>query len=385
MRGRAFRTPSNSVSDSPIRISESHFFPQRNPVMKTSPVSRPQPSARRGFTLVELLAVIAILSILMAFLIPAVMNARRAARIVQVKTEMGNLDAAIATFKQEFGIEPPSRITLQPSGVPWTGWDPDSAALIQRMWPQFDPLNSGATWTSAVTLNGAECLVFFLGGVTDSYGAPIGFSRNPASPFSTSGSSRIRPFYQFSVDRLIDLNSNGFREYRDPLGATNIAPYVYFSSYDGSGYPFEIDDTPPTCGYFCGYDRTVTPPQPIIDQSCDTYWYCTDNWSDSSNSGLMMRPYYTTVPDIADSTNSSMTTPPYRMQSQASNSRPQLPSGHQIICAGFDGRLGFGGLSASDELIRRDLNGDGDFLDLFEDRDVERDNITNFSNGVLAP
>jgi general secretion pathway protein G len=345
--------------------------------MQTASPQPPIPNRRRGFTLIEVLMVVAILSILMAFILPAIMRASRAAKIAQVNTEIGNLAAAIATFKQEFGIEPPSYITIYEAAADWNN-DTRSRALISRMWPQYDfttnfDLDGDGNLNESYTFNGAECLVFFLGGRLDSNGEPIGFSRNPAMPFSLSGGNRMNPFFQFEISRLVDTNGNGLLEYRDPLNATVVSPYVYFSSYGGSGYPIAIDSTPPSCGYLC------SPPN-LVDNSCDSYWYVTDNWSDASNSGLMVRPYYSTVPNITTATTDVAT-----MTTQATGSRPQLPSSFQIISAGFDGQLGFGGDSDPALLMRRDLNNDGDFSDLFEDRDVERDNITNFSKGLLAP
>jgi len=299
-------------------------------------------TSRRGFTLIEMLTVITILSILMAFLLPAVMRASSNAKLVQVKTELGSFAAAIATFKQEFGIEPPSRIRLHINAAGWNSTDTDtvnSRALIGRMWPQFDFTGSGGgAWSSAVTLTGAECLVFFLGGVTDSSGELIGFSRNPAAPFSNSTGNRLNPFYQFKIDRMIDENSNGFREYRDPLGATYVTPYIYFSSYDGSGYPTEMNS-----GVWRNVDNANITPLP------------------------MSRAYYSTVTGDA--------------AANAATSRPYNPTGYQIICAGFDGRSGPGG--AYSKGAPSPLPAWGTFTIL--NRDVERDNITNFSDGVLVP
>jgi general secretion pathway protein G len=312
------------------------------------------PLPRGGFTLVELLAVIAILSILMALLVPAVINARRSARIVQVTTELRTLDAAIATFKQEFGREPPSRITLYPAG---STWDAESSTAIQTMWPQFDFASSGGlSLPGAVTLNGAECLVFFLGGIVDANGAPSGFSRNPAQPFTLTGSNRINPFFQFSLDRLIDVNNNNFREYRDPLNATNVAPYVYFSSYDGSGYPYVLNDPDPNNA---------------------TEWWCRDNWDPNATPqvNLMKYAYYVSVAT------------PSTAAAQAAGARPFNPSGHQIISAGFDGKLGVGGPYQSGSSSPLPKWGFPPTFDTYtvSDRDAERDNITNFSSGVLAP
>lgn len=306
----------------------------RKPLVQRSAVLR-----RRGFTLVELLAVIAILSILMALIIPAVMNGRRSARVAQVVTEVGTLTSAINNFKQDFGIEPPSQITLYETGG---GWSTASMALIGRMWPQFDfslshDFNLDGDSSDTFTLYGSECLVFFLGGVTtwtdaDSDGnydsgetviTTNGFSRNPANPFAplaaSGATNRQGPHFQFTdLNRLVpaQTNSSGVAftfGYSDPLTGSPSA-YLYVSSYEGQGY--------------------VT----------------------ADLGGALGDAYR----------NGTTTTSPY-----------YNPNGFQIISAGFD------------RLYRTGTSGGGGPYQKGKDmgiaRDAERDNITNFSGGMLAP
>ncbi|MGQ0634870.1 MAG: DUF1559 family PulG-like putative transporter [Planctomycetaceae bacterium] len=98
-------------------------------------VTRPRLSCYAGFTLIELLVVIAIIAVLVALLLPAVQQAREAARRTQCKNNLKQIGLAVHNYVSTFDFLPPS-MAIVPTISSNASW-----SVHGRIMPYLDQVN----------------------------------------------------------------------------------------------------------------------------------------------------------------------------------------------------------------------------------------------------
>lgn len=170
----------------------------------------------RGFTLVEMLVVMAIIAILAAILLPAIRAAITAAKNNKIAQELSSLHQAVEAYKQKFGDYPPDFSSVRNVNTDLA--DPNNVVVrhFRKAFPRHTE-DLKAYFTTNGVPDPAEALVFWLAMLKNDPRLPL-----------TSTTTERHVFFTFDEARLQNPDSDFYPHYVPKDGKD--LPYVYFDS-----------------------------------------------------------------------------------------------------------------------------------------------------------
>jgi prepilin-type N-terminal cleavage/methylation domain-containing protein len=187
---------------------------------------------KSGFTLIELLVVIAIIAILIALLLPAVQQAREAARRTQCKNNLKQLALALHNYHDTHNVFPPGTVNPlgdDPNGRNGNGTPGIGAPWIVFILPMLEQTAHYAAFTK-ILAERPEIVDWFGNGTYTTQGITIG--RDPLPAMSC-------PSHPGTEDRL----ANG-------TGMEHLARGNYAACYGKAGYGRVHTNNPTVGGVF---------------------------------------------------------------------------------------------------------------------------------------
>jgi len=193
-------------------------------------------SRRRGFTLIEILFVIAIIAVLIALLLPAVQQAREAARRSQCKNNLKQIGLSLHNYHDVFNTFPPGYVDQGLNVAANQGhysWSSTVLPYIDQA-PLYNQMNVGNVLLSANLANAAVLLSIqtpLSGFACPSNPSP---SRNDASQPAVNAraiQSTVSAEIQLPVNSYVAMNNSAIGVYRNRgngLDASTGANGVFF-------------------------------------------------------------------------------------------------------------------------------------------------------------
>jgi prepilin-type N-terminal cleavage/methylation domain-containing protein len=200
---------------------------------------------RQGFTLIEILVVIAIIAILASLLLAGVIAVMKTGPEVKTRNDILQLQQGINNFHTDKKFYPPDRIRLCSNHTQYgtSALDQESLKCISAMFPNLGVFTNvrwagpGTSTTLDVTLEGDQAIVFYLLGPPNGASTPQlmgGFSTNPTDPIDVANAAPNRKRYiEYDLSRLKLMpraGNNAGDKFPSYIDGYDKQPLVYFSS-----------------------------------------------------------------------------------------------------------------------------------------------------------
>ena len=246
---------------------------------------------RRGFTLIELLVVIAIIAVLIALLLPAVQQAREAARRTQCKNNMKQMGLAIHNYESSTQKFPPSSTSPLGKGV----WN----------YPGSGPTDPN------IHLHSFASLILPYIDSANLYNN-INYNVSSLDPVNRTMASQTLPFYK--CPSYSGVAASADTHYTSaPISATNLALRNYVAM--GARTVVGLSGASPAEGIM--FPRSATTFRDVTDGTSNTVMLAETRdqgaavWIDGSCASVAARWF-----------NPTATTPPYGGNSSSINYKP---------------------------------------------------------------